>query len=498
MSSGRVYLVGAGPGKLSLMTLSAVELLKTAEVLIYDALVAPELLNLVSDECLKIDVGKRGGKVSTPQSQINQMLVAYCHQGKQVVRLKSGDPMIFGRANEEIEAMIAAQCNYSIIPGLSSAIAAPALAGIPLTDKQVSRHFVVLTGHQPENLDWEAIAKIDTIVILMGGSNLSEIVQQLLKHGRASQELIAIIRDASTWKQKVWLGTLKDIVEKVSNISISPGIIIIGQVIKQRFMSDSLPLTGQTILVTRAASQSSEFTKLLEKQGANVLEMPALEITPPSDWQPLDEAIASLSKFNWLILTSANGVEYFFTRLTTLGHDLRALGSLKIAVVGKKTASTLKKYHLKADFIPPDFVADSLVANFPGSLTQQEILFPRVESGGRDVLVKELTNSGAIVTEVAAYQSQSPQTIDDSTKSALLAKEISIITFGSAKTVGNFKQLVSKLEQDLPYLLENVLIAAIGPQTAQACRQLLGKVDIEAEEYTLEGLTEAIVKFLKG
>jgi uroporphyrinogen III methyltransferase / synthase len=497
-NQGKVYLVGAGIGNVAYLTVKAWQLLSTAEVLIYDALVGDELLNLVPKTCLKLDVGKRGGKVSTSQDRINQLLVAYCTQGKQVVRLKSGDPLIFGRAMEEIQALVAANCNFELVPGISSALAAPLLAGIPLTDKHLSNCFAVLTGHQPDSLNWQALAGIDTLVILMGTRSLTAIIDRLITAGRKSDEAIAIIHDCSQSGEKIFVGTLTDIVKKTERIDLSPAVIIIGKVVKSDRInnSTSLSLTGKTVLVTRAAEQSSKFTTLLQQQGATVLEMPALEITAPSSWQDLDHAITNLSSFSWLILTSANGVNYFFERLQTLSKDSRALAGIKIAVVGKKTAQVLQKYNLQPDLIPPNFLADSLVENFPENLAQKKILFPRVETGGREVLVQELTIQGAEVVEVAAYQSQCPKVIDTEIWQALQQKQIDIITFASSKTVSNFVQLIkTKIERksEIELLLKNVAIASIGPQTSQTCYELLGRVDIEATEYTLEGLTAAII-----
>lgn len=491
-NKGKVYLVGGGPGNQDLLTLQAKKVLQRAEVLIYDALIDSDLLNIVPEDCLKIDVGKRRGQESTPQTKINQLLVAYCHQGKQVVRLKSGDPFIFGRSRAEIEALTQANCAYRVIPGLSSALVAPLLEGIPLTDPLWSRHFVVVSGHQPTALDWSGLAKIDTLVILMGTHNLEVIINKLEGEGRSPSESIAIIQSCGTNKQKIWRGTLADIVEKTNSLSLSPAVIIIGQVIQHSVMSQSLPLMGKTILVTRAAEQASEFTNLLQHEGAKVIEMPTLEITPPSDWQDLDRAIASLDDFHWLILTSANAVEYFLQRLIKLTGDIRGLSRLKIAVVGKKTASSLTKYHLKPDFIPPNFIADSLVANFPERLSNLQILFPRVETGGREILVREFTKQGAMVTEVAAYQSQCPQNLDNIAKTALLNQEIDIITFASSKTVQNFSALIASLPLSS---LDKVIIASIGPQTSQTCQQLFQRVDIEAQEYTLSGLTQAICDY---
>ena len=500
-SKGKVYLVGAGVGDRAYLTLRAHELLSRAEVLIYDALVDVQLLDLVPDDCLKLNVGKRGGKVSTPQDKINQLLVAYCYQGKQVVRLKSGDPLIFGRSRDEITALHQGNCNFELIPGISSALAAPLLAGIPLTDRDLSSCFAVCSGHEIELLNWQALAKIDTLVILMGTRSLPEIVRQLIEQGRDSAEPIAIIRNCSQIEQEIFWGTLTDIVKKTEGIALSPAVIVIGKVVtlsnrinQTSVTPNHLLLANKTILVTRAAEQSSKFTSLLESQGATVREMPALVITPPSSWYELDRAIADLQSFDWLILTSANGVKYFWSRLT----DVRALAEVKIAVVGKKTAATLEKHHIQPDFIPPNFVADSLVETFPETLPGKKILFPRVETGGRAVLVQELTAKDASVVEVPAYESKCPEKMDTNVSNALQNKQIDVVTFASSKTVRNFYQL---LQQQLAGnttvndILQDIAIASIGPQTSKTCYELLGRVDIEAEIYTLEGLTDAIIQY---
>ncbi|MGB8690365.1 MAG: uroporphyrinogen-III C-methyltransferase, partial [Microcoleus sp.] len=435
-STGKVYLVGAGPGDCDLMTVRSHKLLSQAEVLIYDALVDIPQLELIPVTCLKIEVGKRGGKPSTQQQEINRLLVEHCHRGKQVVRLKSGDPFIFGRSSSEIQALIAADCDLEVIPGISAALAAPLLAGIPLTDPVMSRCFAVMSAHEPDALEWEALVHIDTLVILMGGRNLGEIVWQLQKHGLSSQTPIAIIRDCGRPEQQIWLGNLSDIIHKTTGESLSPCVIIIGEVVRLReyliqpqstnmidinvpLNNSQLPLAGKTILVTRAASQSGQFSDRLQQQGARAIEMPALVIGPPSTWEPLDSAIAQLSTFHWLILTSTNAVDYFFERLEASGKDARSLFGIKIAVVGKKTAESLRSHSLQPDFIPPNFVADSLVENFPDNLQNCKILFPRVESGGREVLVKEFTAKGAQVIEAPAYQSCCPESIDPIALAAL-------------------------------------------------------------------------------
>ena len=656
---GKVYLVGAGPGNIEYLTIRAQQLLEQAEVLIYDALVDERLLTLVPPNCIKFDMGKRGGRPSAPQSEINQLMVEQCRQGKQVVRLKSGDPFIFGRATSEILALQEANCPFEVVPGISSALAAPLLAGIPLTDTVLSRGFAVVSAHEPDELDWEALARLETLVILMGGRQLEVIVKQLLRYGRSHSSPIAVIRDCGRPEQQVWVGTLKDIVKQTKGISLSPTVIVIGEVVGLRdylqcqrqfatqpspsepevpsspeavsgeelsveqwdvkplpelnvdtlpveelpvlnleqwnvepspelnddtlpveespvlnvakwdvkplselnvnklppeesldltieqlnveisealnvnplpvepspenlqpvnlqpvnlqldnvqssTLTPSLPLTGKTVLVTRSAGQSSQFSHLLQQEGAQVIEMPALVITPPSSWDELDHAIAQLYNFDWLILTSSNGVEYFFERLHAQKKNNRALGALQIAVVGKKTAASLKAHGLEPDFIPPNFVADSLVEHFPEPLEGKSVLFPRVESGGRDVLVKEITAQGAEVTEVAAYESGCPALMAPAALEALQQQRVDIITFASSKTVKHFVQLLeTSLPEDFQEFptaqsrLQNICIASIGPQTSITCRKLLGRVDVEAQEYTLEGLIHAIVRWTK-
>ncbi|NHC35309.1 uroporphyrinogen-III C-methyltransferase [Scytonema millei] len=516
-TTGKVYLVGAGPGSIDYLTVRALQLLSQAEVLIYDALVDPQLLELVPSNCLKLDVGKRGGQSSTPQAEIDRLLVEYCQTGQQIVRLKSGDPFIFGRAAAEIEALVTAGCPFEVIPGISSALAAPTLAGIPLTDPVMSRCFAVTTAHEPELVNWEGLASIGTLVFLMGGQQLPEIVKQLVRHGRSPHTPIAIVRWAGTAKQQVWTATLETVVAQTDGLSLSPAAIVVGEVVGWREYlqpqekgqgrqgrqesysshqplatshSPHTPLLGKTVLVTRSLGQSSQFCDRLVEMGATAIEMPALEIGAPSSWMGLDNAIAQLSDFDWLVLTSTNGVDYFFERLLAKGKDTRALVGVKIAVVGQKTAQNLQQRYLQPDFIPPDFVADSLIETFPESLAGKKVLFPRVETGGREVLVKQFTAKGADVVEVPAYESRCPQSIAPEALEALQIHKVDIITFASSKTVRNFCQLIA------PYNninLDGVCIASIGPQTSKDCITHLGRVDIEAEEYTLDGLLQAIV-----
>jgi uroporphyrinogen III methyltransferase / synthase len=507
----KTYIVGAGPGDIGYLTIRAREILTQAQVLIYDALVDRKLLTLVPNDCLLVDVGKRGGKPSMLQAEIDLLLVEYAQTGRTVVRLKSGDPFIFGRVMAEIDALMAADCEYEVVPGLSTALVAPLLAGIPLTDPVLSRGFAVVTAHLPDDLDWDALARIPTVVILMGARQLGEVVAQLLKHDRPASTPIAIVRWAGTARQQVWVSDLERVRAETAGVELSPAAIVVGEVVRLRqYLKggvsnsaridevNSMFLEGKTVLVTRASGQASDFSQMLRSRGARVLEMPTLEIVPPSNWVDLDREIDNLADFDWLILTSTNGVDAFFDRLYHAGKDSRALAGVKIAVVGQKTALSLAAHGIKPDFIPPDFIADALVANFPESPTGKRILFPRVETGGRDVLVKALTNLGAIVVEVAAYQSQCPNSIDPNVLAALQQEQfgsahhqqIDIITFASSKTVKHFCQLIGT---SLPSgWQDQICIASIGPQTSATCKELLGKVDIEATEYTLPGLVTAL------
>lgn len=527
---GKVFLVGSGPGAANYLTVQAQQVLAEAEVLLYDALVDSELLGLVPEACLKVDVGKRGGQPSIRQAEINRLLVEHCQQGKQVVRLKSGDPFIFGRSQSEIQALKEANCHFEVVPGLSSALAAPLLAGIPLTDPVLSSCFTVVSAHDPATLDWQTLTQIETLVILMGGQNLPEIIREFRKAGRSPRTPIAIIRWASRPQQQIWEGTLSTIVQQTSGESLSPCVMVVGEVVRLRtylqpdFASPEptssspepavsttppltpdaprsvpqAPLAGKTILVTRSATQSSQFTDRLTLVGAKVIEMPALEIVPPSSWEGLDEAIAHLEDYDWLILTSGNSVDYFFERLFTQFTGIRTLSGIKIAVVGEKTAQKLRERGLQPDFVPPEYVADSLAVHFPGSLNGARVLFPRVESGGRDILVKDLNSKGAEVTEVAAYQSRCPEAIDPDALEALQNRSIDVVTFASAKTVKHFCQLLERTHTDASWQtwLEDVCIASIGPQTSKACESLLGRVDAEAQEYTIDGLIQAIIQWL--
>lgn len=492
---GKVFIVGAGIGGVEYLTLKAHRILAQAEVLIYDALADVKLLELVPKTCKLINVGKRGGQDCITQPEINQILIEECQKDHQVVRLKSGDPMIFGRTVSEVTALHGANCEFEIIAGISSAIAAPMLAGIPITDTDLSPCFTVLTGHDLENLPWQGLGQMPTLVILMGTANLANLLEKL-KAYKSDQTAIAIIQWAGRINQQIWTGTLGDIQLKLPQ-QLSPAVIVVGDVVKYHDLIyqpiKRKPLEGKRILVTRSVGQSSQFKQLLEKTGAEVIEMPTLVILPPDTWKPLDQAIAQIQNYDWLILTSANAVEFFFQRLHFHHLDSRCLHHLKIAVVGRKTAEFLALQGIIPDLIPTEFIADNLAANFP-DCQDLRILFPRVQSGGREVLITELEHKGAKVNAVPAYESGCPKEIDELALRSLQNYQIDILTFASSKTVKHFYQLLCQVQPPSIWnqWLSSVQIASIGTQTSATCVELLSRVDIEAKEFTLEGLVAAI------
>jgi uroporphyrinogen III methyltransferase/synthase len=384
---------------------------------------------------------------------------------------------------------------------LSSALAGPFWAGIPLTDKHLSRVFAVLTAHDLEALPWSALAQLDTLVILMGSRQRQHIGARLVESGIPADRPVALIWGAGQAEQQVWVGTLAELQQGESQAKL-PGLLVVGEVVRLRQdflpgippLPPPAPLAGKTVLVTRSEGQSPAFCELLQAQGARVLEMPTLVIQPPTSWDPLDTAIANLEQFDWLLLTSANGVQAFFERLQRQGRDSRALHSLQVAVVGSKTASVLAQYGIRPDLMPSEFVAEALLPIWPQPVQGQRILFPRVESGGREELVQGLRQRGAEVVEVAAYQSACPAAADPQVLEALKAHQVDILTFASSKTVQHFAHLIQQAGLGPEIWDPPVQIAAIGPKTAATCKAAFGRVDIAAQEYTLEGLVEALIQ----
>lgn len=491
-----VYLVGAGPGYAGLLTIKAREILEIAEVVIYDRLADEKILSYVPETAEKIYVGKSAGRHTLKQDEINKLLVKYAN--KIVVRLKGGDPFVFGRGGEEAIFLRENNCAFEIISGVTSAIAVPAYAGIPVTHRGVATSFAVVTGHEDPNksessINWEKISTaVDTLIFLMGVENLPKITAKLIEYGRAKDTPAAVIRNGTKFSQQVLVSTLENISADVEKNNIKPpAILVIGEVVNLREKLqwfDTKILFGKKILVTRTRAQASKLTRKLENLGAEVIEFPTIKIAPPSDnFKSLDAAISNIKNFEWLIFTSANGVEKFFERLKNCKLDARALSASKIAVIGSGTAEKLFGYNLIPDLIPAEFRAESLVDALKNSVRGKSILIARAEVA-RDILPNELKNFGANVTVAAAYKTVSAV----ENLSAINFSEIDMATFTSSSTVENF---VAAAGVDA---LKNFKTAAIGTVTAETLKKFGVTADVIAKEFTVTGLVDAIKNFYEG
>ena len=503
--TGLVYLVGAGPGDPGLITVKGLQCIAEADVLVYDYLAAKALLVHARPECECIYVGKQGGDHTLAQDQINQLIVDKAVQGKIVTRLKGGDPFVFGRGGEEAEELVAAGLAFEIVPGVTSAIAAPAYAGIPLTHRQFTSTVAFVTGHEDpakaeSSIDWNALAKgIGTLVFFMGVKNLPHIAGRLVAHGRPGKTPVALVRWGTTTRQQTVCGTLDDIVDKAAAAGIkAPAIIVVGEVVSLRDTLqwfDKRPLLGKRIVITRAREQASDLVARLEALGADCLEAPSINVIPPESWEPLDTAIDRLSTFDWIVFTSVNGVEFFFERLAARGLDTRALGHLKTAAIGPATASRMRSHGLKADILPATYQAESVVEAFANrAMSGRKVLLPRAKEA-RAVLPEELTRMGATVEEVPAYRTVQASRGVDELIDALRTGGVDMVTFTSSSTVRNFHNLLPGAERDS--LMREVRVASIGPITSETARSLGFKVDITADDFTIEGLCQAIKQFYR-
>lgn len=502
--NGIVYLVGAGPGDPALITLRGVECLQHAQVVVYDYLANEQLLNHAPAQAERIYAGKIGGKHNQDQSEINQLLVSKAAEGKIVVRLKGGDPFVFGRGGEECEALHKAGIPFEIVPGVTAAIGASAYAGIPLTHRDVTASVTFVTGQEGNNkdesaLDWKKLSLgNDTVVFYMGITNLRNNMSKMIEHGRSPSTPVALVRWATTSNQQILIGTLADIADKAQlAVFKPPAVTIVGEVVNLRSnlrWFDNRPLTGRTIIVTRAADQAGEFSSQLSAYGATVLECPTIQICEPESWDDLDKSIQSLRFFDWLILTSSNAVRYFFERLKDNGFDCRALGSTKICVVGPRTAESIKSFGIIPDLIPEDYKAEGVVAAFEQfSVQNMNILFPCADLA-RDVIPRRLTEMGATVTAPVIYRNVFPDRLCPETIFALEKRKVDCISFTSSSTVRNLARMLGP--ELLSIMLKGVAIASIGPITSKTCREFGLKVDIEPREYTIKALSESIVQHL--
>lgn len=480
----KVYLVGAGPGDPALITVKGRDALALADCVLYDNLANPALLEYAPAAAERVYVGKKKSDHPVGQQEICDLLIARAREGKRVVRLKGGDPFIFGRGGEEAEALAGAGIPFEVIPGVTAALGMAAYCGVPLTHRDHSSAVTFVTGHSVEAIDWARVGQVETLVVLMGLTHIGRIAGELIRHGKPPGTPAMAVRWATRPDQQTVVGTLADIADRVDAAGMKPpASFIIGEVVRLREKLnwfEQLPLFGRRIVVTRARGQASELTAMLAPLGAEVIEYPVIEIAPAADPAPLDAALARLAEYDWLIFTSVNGVRCFVDRLDASPYDWRGLRA-KLCAIGPGTRRALEALHLKVDLMPEEYVAESLVEAFRAvDLTGKRVLLPRA-AVARDVAPVALAARGAVVDVVEAYR-----TVVPSPSPHGFAKP-DWVTFTSSSTVKNFLALAGH------EVLEGVRIASIGPVTSQTARRHGLRVDVEAAEHTIPGLVAALI-----
>jgi len=499
MKRGKVYLVGAGPGDPGLMTQKGLRCLEQAEVVIYDRLIDERLLDSVPPKAERLYVGKASSAHTKEQAEINRLLVEKAGEGKTVVRLKGGDPYVLGRGGEEAEALADNNIPFEIVPGVTSSVAVPAYAGIPLTHRRFSSSFAVITGHEApgkSRINWEKLATaVDTLVFLMGMKNLPDIVARLIEHGRSPETPVAVIREGTTPEQETVVGSLKDIVARVKESHLTPpAVIVVGEVVglreKLRWF-DNRPLFGRRVLVTRPRHQAGALSRLLIERGARPVELPAISIQKMAG-RELDDAIADLRRYHWLIFTSGNGVEAFFGRLGASGLDSRVLAGRKIGAIGPATAQALRAGGIIPDYVPEVYSSEGLIAGLSRwDIAGKRLLLPRADIADKK-LTEGLTGLGAEVHEIAAYRTLPQPEAMAQARGVILSGQIDVITFTSSSAVTS---LVAVFNNKVPAI--KAKIACIGPKTAETAAEAGLKVDIVAREHTIPGLVAAIEDYFE-
>lgn len=514
-SIGTVYLIGAGPGDPGLFTLRGKEVLETADVVIYDRLVHPTLLNLIRPDAERIYVGKASAHHSVRQPDINALLVENAKRGKNVARLKGGDPYVFGRGGEEAEYCQEHGIPFEVVPGVTSAIAAPAYAGIPVTHRDAASSFAVITGHERDDSresgtrapggaetrrNWKSIANAaDTLVFLMGVEALAEITQKLMEHGRDANTPIALVQWGTWFKQRVVVGTLNTIVAEVEKAKLTPpAVCIVGEVVNQREKlrwfdnPKTMPLLGKRILVTRAREQASNLTNFLRSKGAEPVEFPVIRIQETDDNSLLEQVVTGKIRHDWIIFTSVNAVNIFAKHLKIGGKDSRYFSGMSIGAIGTATAEAIQKqFAIVADYVPKEAVGEAMLEEFPTQdLREVRILIPRALEA-RDVLVDGLRNRQASVDVLPIYKTVLESGNSEQICQQIEAKEIDVVTFTSSSTVKNFVSAIG--ESGKAALIANsVVIAAIGPITAETATSLGLPPTLIAEDHTIPGLVAVL------
>ncbi|MBF0515133.1 MAG: uroporphyrinogen-III C-methyltransferase [Desulfovibrionaceae bacterium] len=497
----KVYLIGAGPGDPGLLTLKAKALIERADVVVYDYLANKDFLRYARPGAEIIYVGKKGGDHTLPQDQINALLVAKAKEGKLVARLKGGDPYVFGRGAEEAEELLDAGVSFEVVPGVTSAVAAPAYAGIPVTHRAHASMVSFITGHEDPGkresaLNWKALAEIGgTLVFFMGVKNLPEISANLIANGRAPSTPAALVRWGTTCRHRSLIADLATIAGKAKEQGFAaPSLLVVGGVVglhDRLSWFEKRPLLGKGMVVTRAREQASSLAGDLTELGACVYEFPTIEIADLGDYADVRQAIAELAGYDWLVFTSVNGVKYFWRELAALGLDTRALGGRKTAAIGPATAEALALRGIAADFVPEKYVAESVVAGLLAlGIGGKNVLVPRAAKA-REVLPEELARAGCKVTVLPVYETRLASADPAGILAALRQGEISYITFSSSSTVENFFALIAS--EALRSALGAAKLACIGPVTAATLATFGFTAHIQPEEFTIPALVAALV-----
>jgi uroporphyrinogen III methyltransferase/synthase len=487
----KVYLVGAGPGDPELITAKGLRLLEQADAVLYDHLAPYSLLDSAPARAERIYVGKKKSVHAYSQEEICAMMIERARRGLNVVRLKGGDPFIFGRGGEEAEALAAAGIAFEVVPGVTSPLGIGAYTGVPLTHREHTKVVTFVTGHDVAAIDWSKVGAMETLVIFMGITSFDEIARELMAHGRSPETPAMAVRWGTRPDQHTLVGTLATLPALIhANDLKPPATIIVGDVVRLREKLnwfESLPMFGQRIVVTRARRQAEALSAKLRALGAEVIELPTIEIQPALDYGPLDRAIANLSSYQWVIFTSVNGVRFFLERLDRSAVDLRALGA-RICAIGPATRAAIEALHLKVDVMGPEYVAESLLEALAAyDLRDQRILLPRA-AVARDLVPVELARRGALVDVVEAYRTSPPEGAAAAAAEILEAADRPHwITFTSSSTVHNFLAVAGTAA------LDGVRVASIGPVTSATARELGIQVAVEAPVFTVDGLVQAIL-----
>jgi len=503
--SGKVYLVGAGPGDPGLITVKGKECIARADVIVYDYLANAAMLDWAHEGAELIYAGKQGGTHTMVQADINALIASKAREGKIVVRLKGGDPFIFGRGGEEAEVLAAKGVVFEVVPGITSAIAVPAYAGIPLTHRDYTSTVAFVTGHEDpgksrSSIDWDKLATgVGTLVFLMGVGNLDKISSRLTACGRPPETPAAVIRQGTTSRQRTIVGTLGNISKLAEEQRMSPpAVIIVGDVVGLRDKLDwfeKRPLFGRRIIVTRARAQASEFLSMLETLGAECIEFPTIKVVPPDNWDVVDDAIHSIETFDWVVFTSANGADFFLSRLSHWGKDIRDLKGIRIAAIGPKTAAVLGSLGVNPDLVPDEYRAEATAAALKErGISGSRILLARAAEA-RDVLPLELKAAGSRVIVAPVYKTIRPEQDTDRVRSLLSAGGIDAVTFTSSSTVTNFIGMFGDDEAFLLEWMKRTAVACIGPVTAETAQGRGLDVAFTAEPYTIEALCSGLVSY---